>query len=110
MDGKGPWKQAGEYRRPKAELEAAKAERRWYEEAAREDERQPQKCMGGAHGSVAKSGRKPEPTPRAYRGERGTGLAPCYAVRCTLSLVRRHSPVRYIAAPRIGRARVSLLR
>ena len=36
LDGKGPWAQAGEYRRPKAELEAAKAERRWYEEAARQ--------------------------------------------------------------------------
>ena len=28
LNGKGPWAQAGEYRRPKAELEAAKAERR----------------------------------------------------------------------------------
>ena len=36
LDGKGPWAQPGEYRRPKAELEAAKAERRWYEEAARQ--------------------------------------------------------------------------
>ncbi|KAM9518215.1 uncharacterized protein ACWYII_044800 isoform 2-T2 [Salvelinus alpinus] len=36
LDGKGPWSQAGEYRRPKAELEAAKAERRRYEEAARQ--------------------------------------------------------------------------
>ena len=27
LDGKGPWRQAGEYRRPKEELEAAKAER-----------------------------------------------------------------------------------
>ena len=27
LDGEGPWAQAGEYRRPKAELEAAKAER-----------------------------------------------------------------------------------
>ena len=35
LDGKGPWAQPGEYRRPKEELEAAKAERRWYEEAAR---------------------------------------------------------------------------
>ena len=34
LNGKGPWAQAGEYRRPKAELEAAKSERRWYEEAA----------------------------------------------------------------------------
>ena len=53
LDGKGPWAQAGEYRRPKAELEAAKAERRWYEEAARQrgwkPKRQPQKCLGGGH-------------------------------------------------------------
>ena len=54
MDGKGPWAQAGEYRRPKAELEAAKAELWWYEEAARQSgwkpERQPQKCIGGTRG------------------------------------------------------------
>jgi hypothetical protein len=36
MDGKGPWAQPGEYRRPKAELEAVKAERHWYEESARQ--------------------------------------------------------------------------
>jgi ABC-type transport system involved in cytochrome bd biosynthesis fused ATPase/permease subunit len=36
LDGKGHWTQAGEYRHPKAELEAAKAERRRYEEAARQ--------------------------------------------------------------------------
>ena len=51
LDGKGPWAQPGEYRRPKEELEAAKAERRWYEEAARrrgwKPESQPQKCIGG---------------------------------------------------------------
>ena len=34
--------------------------------------------------------------------ERGNGMAPCYAVRRTVS------PVRYIAAPRIGRARVGI--
>ena len=53
LDGKGPWAQAGEYRRLKAELEAAKAERRWYEEAARQrgwDERQTQTFLGGSHG------------------------------------------------------------
>ena len=53
LDGKGPWAQPGEYRRPKEELEAAKAERRWYEEAARrrgwKPKSQPQKCIGGAH-------------------------------------------------------------
>ena len=53
LDGKGPWAQPGEYRRPKEELEAAKAERRWYEEAARrrgwKPESQPQKFLGGAH-------------------------------------------------------------
>ena len=31
LDGKGPWSQAGEYRRPKEESEADKAERRYYE-------------------------------------------------------------------------------
>ncbi|KAM9570279.1 uncharacterized protein ACWYII_042099 [Salvelinus alpinus] len=36
LNGEGPWAQAGEYRRPKAELEGAKAERRRYEEAARQ--------------------------------------------------------------------------
>ena len=46
LDGKGPWRQAGEYRRPKEELEAAKAERRRYEELAGKPERQ----CGGAHG------------------------------------------------------------
>ncbi|KAM9452603.1 uncharacterized protein ACWYII_012053 [Salvelinus alpinus] len=35
LDGKGPWAEPVECRRPKAELEAAKAERRRYEEAAR---------------------------------------------------------------------------
>ena len=34
LDGKGPWAQPGEYRCLKAELEAAKAERRRYEKAA----------------------------------------------------------------------------
>ena len=51
LDGKGPWAQPGEYRRPKEELEAAKAERRWYEEAARRSgwkpESQTQKFIGG---------------------------------------------------------------
>ena len=27
LDGKGPWRQAGEYRRPKEEIEAVRAER-----------------------------------------------------------------------------------
>ncbi|XP_071239026.1 alkylglycerol monooxygenase-like isoform X2 [Salvelinus alpinus] len=36
LDGKGSWAQPGEYRRPKEELEAARAERRHYEELARE--------------------------------------------------------------------------
>lgn len=36
LDGKGPWAEPGEYRRPKAELEAAKAERRHYEEQERQ--------------------------------------------------------------------------
>ena len=57
LDGAGPWTQPGEYRRPKEELEAAKVERRYYEEKysrieeqrryegtqlARKHERQPQ--------------------------------------------------------------------
>ena len=56
LDGKGPWAQAGEYPRPKAELEAAKAERRHYEEAARQHgsaagtRGSPQNLLGGAHG------------------------------------------------------------
>ena len=59
MEGKGTWAQPGEYRRPKAELEAAKAERRWYEEAARQrgwkPERQPPKIIGGAHGECGEA-------------------------------------------------------
>ena len=51
LDGKRPWAEPGEYCRPKAELEAAKAERRHYEELARQSswkpERHPQKCIGG---------------------------------------------------------------
>ena len=49
MDGKGPWAQAGDYRRPKAELEAEKAERRWYDEAARLEARKavPKNVLGG---------------------------------------------------------------
>ena len=59
-------------------------------------------------GSVAKPGRRPAPTSCAYRGARETGQAPCYAVERTVSPVRVHSPVRYIPAPRIGRARVGI--
>ena len=74
LDGKGPWAEPGEYCRPKAELEAAKAERRHYEELARQSgwkpERHPQKCIGGWHReSVAESGVRPEPTPPVYRKE-----------------------------------------
>ena len=57
---------------------------------------------------MAESGWRPLPTPRAYRGERRTGQSPCYAVECTLSPVSVHSPVRYLPAPRIGRARVGV--
>ena len=42
------------------------------------------------------------------RGQRGTGNALCYAVERTVSPVRVHSPVRYIPAPSIGRARVGI--
>ncbi|KAM9423345.1 uncharacterized protein ACWYII_020534 [Salvelinus alpinus] len=104
LNGEGPWAQAGEYRRPKAELEEAKAERRRYEEAARQQdryERQPQKFFGGGlERSVAKPGSRPERTPRAYYKHRVTGQAPCYAVKRTVSPVRAHSPVRYRAAAR----------
>ncbi|XP_070966236.1 uncharacterized protein [Oncorhynchus clarkii lewisi] len=59
LDGKGPWAQAGEYRRPEPELEVAKAERRRYEAARQRGwnpERQPPKCIGRGHtGSMAKS-------------------------------------------------------
>ena len=57
---------------------------------------------------MAKPGRRPAPTSRAYRRARVTGQAPCYAVERTVSPVRVHSPVRYIPAPRIGRARVGI--
>ena len=53
LDGAGPWHQAGEYQRPKEELEAAKAERRHYEALYApigKCERQPQEILGGAHG------------------------------------------------------------
>jgi hypothetical protein len=84
LDGKGPWAKPGEYRRPKAELEAAKAERRRYEEAAWQrgwkPERQPPKYFGrGRHtGSVTKSGRRTEPgilcLPESERDWAGTVL------------------------------------
>ncbi|XP_064789126.1 uncharacterized protein LOC135511567 [Oncorhynchus masou masou] len=57
---------------------------------------------------MAKPGRIPAPTSCAYWRARETGQAPCYAVEHTVSPVRVHSPVRYISAPRIGRARVSI--
>ena len=43
LDGKGPWRQAGEYRRSQEELGAAKAERQHYKgpRLARKPERQP---------------------------------------------------------------------
>ncbi|XP_052330582.1 uncharacterized protein LOC127910567 [Oncorhynchus keta] len=44
----------------------------------------------------------------ASRGGRGTGQAPCYAVERTVSPVRVLSPVRYIPAPHICRARVKI--
>ena len=59
LAGKGPWAQPGEYRRPKPEQEAAKAERRRYEEAARQrgwkPERQTQKLLGGGTRGVWRS-------------------------------------------------------
>ena len=49
MNGAGPWTQAGEYRSPKEEIEAAKAEWRYYEELYQRDkhQRQPHKTFGG---------------------------------------------------------------
>ncbi|XP_055760776.1 uncharacterized protein LOC129838088 [Salvelinus fontinalis] len=75
----------------------------------RKPERQPKTFLGGwLKGSVAKSGRRPAPTSRAYGGEREYGQTPWYAEERTVSPVRVLSPVRYIPAPRIGRARVGI--
>ena len=57
LEGKGPWEKAGEYWHPSEEIEAAKAERRQYEELAQRSR----------HERLAESGWRPEPTPRAYR-------------------------------------------
>ncbi|XP_064821061.1 protein enabled homolog [Oncorhynchus masou masou] len=57
---------------------------------------------------MAKPGRRPASTSCGYRGAGETRQAPCYAVKRTVSPVRVHSPVRYIPAPRIGRARVGI--
>ena len=57
LDGKGPWRQAGEFRRPKEEMEAAKAERRRYEEAnhrSRHEKQLPKNCLGGAQGECGR--------------------------------------------------------
>ena len=61
-----------------------------------------------APGDRFTTGRRPAPTSHAYQRARGTGQAPCYAVERTVSPVRVQSPVRYIPAPRIGRARVGI--
>ncbi|KAM9426850.1 uncharacterized protein ACWYII_019844 [Salvelinus alpinus] len=57
LDGKGPWAEPVECRRPKAELEAAKAERRRYEEAARKQGWRPPSASssGTAHQAVSPS-------------------------------------------------------
>jgi hypothetical protein len=58
LNGKEPWAQAGEYRRPKEELEAARAERRRYEEVARQrnrHNRQHQTFLGGGTRGVWRS-------------------------------------------------------
>ena len=94
LDGKGPWAQAGEYRRPQAELEAVKTERRRYEKAARQrgwkPERQPQKCIGGGTRGV-------------WRSQVGDlRQLPVLTVERTVSPVRMLSPVGYIPAPRIA--------
>ena len=66
----------------------------------------PKYFFGGDTWRLAEVGFRPEPTPRAYRGERVTSQAPCYAVMRTVSPVRIHSPVRSIPASRICRSRV----
>ena len=104
-----PWEQVEAARKA---TEAAKAERRQYEEPARQCdryERQPQIFFGGGHTRCGtKPGSRPELTPRAYYEQRITGQAPCYAVERTVSPVRVHSPVRYRAAPRECHASVGI--
>ena len=64
---------------------------------------------GGGHTRrLAESCRRPEPTPRAYCGDRVTGQAPCYAVVRTVSPVRYSILVRSIPAPSIGRTRMGI--
>ena len=53
-------------------------------------------------------GRRPEPTPRDYCGERVTGQALCYAEERMVSPVHYSSTVRSIPAPRIGRGRMGI--
>ena len=104
LDGKGPWTRAGEYRRPREQMEAARAERRRYEELdqpRRKHERQPTQGDWRSQGLDLSQ-------PRAYRGERVTGQAPCYAVMRTVSPVRIHSPVRSVPASCSCRARVGI--
>ena len=104
MDGKGPWRQAGEYLRPKEELEAVKAERQRYEELAQRGvhKRQPPKHFlgGGTRGDwwsqVMDS------------GERVTSQVPVYAALRRVSPVHSHCPVRSLQAPRSCRARVGI--
>ena len=53
LDGKRPWRQAGEYHGPKEELKAAKEEQRRNEEAShrsRHERHPPQKEIGGTRG------------------------------------------------------------
>ena len=59
LDGAGPWTQQGEYRCPKEELEAAKAERRYYEDKYRRIEEQ-RRYEG------TRLARKPERQPQDY--------------------------------------------
>ena len=93
LDGKGcyTWEEilAGRDRLPWEQVEAARRAEaagegnQWYEgtRLARKPERQPPIFwVGVTHGNVAESGWRPEPTPRAYRGEDVTGQAPCYRV------------------------------
>ncbi|KAM9568800.1 uncharacterized protein ACWYII_027769 [Salvelinus alpinus] len=77
---------------------------------ARTPERQPPNFFGGkGHtGSVAESGSRPEPTPRAYRGEYGTGQNPCYGVMLTVLRWSIHRPVCSVPASRICRVEAGI--
>ena len=93
------------------QMEAAREEPRRYEELSqrRKPERQLQNIFGrGYTGRLAESRFRPEPTPRAYRGERVTGQAPCYAVMLHCVSSAHSQPVRSMPASRTCRAKGSI--